>query len=157
MAKTTQSTQRAKQVAAAQNFTADRDDRRIVDGEVLYAFLDVPLTTDNAALDVIELLELPLGAMPIPELSYAQVTDDATSGALTANFGDAVDPDRYAVGINLASVGRVEFMSGTLPDAFTNRHKVTAETKLVTMTLATFTATIEAGALRVVLAYKCLG
>lgn len=162
MAATTQSTQRIAQVAAALNFADRIDDKRQIEGEVQYAFIDVPLTTDNAAEDVIELIELPPGAIPIPELSHFQVTDDATSGALTGDVGDIVDPDRYCDGANLASTGRVEFMAPAVPDGYTNRHKVVntgaaaTSTNLILLTLATFTATIEAGVLRVVLAYKSL-
>lgn len=161
---TTQSTQRAAQVAAAANYASSSriDDARQTQGAVQFAYLDVPIAADNAALEVIDLIELPEGAMVIPEQSFIQVTDDATSGALTIDIGDAVDPDRYCDGANCASTGRVEFTSAAIPDGYTNRHEcvktgvTTTTTTLIKLTLATFTATIEAGQLRVVLAYKCL-
>jgi hypothetical protein len=161
MPKTTQSTQYAAQLAAAGNFTSRIDDARQIQGAVHYATIVVPLTTDNVANDVISLLKLPPGAIVLPELSRVLVTDDATSGALTLDIGDVVDPDRYADGINAASVGIIEFcsvLSGTVPAALKTRHKVdaAAATDLVTLTLATFGATIEAGELVVVLAYKTL-
>lgn len=158
MAKTTQSEERALQVAGA-NFNDRIDDKRIIEGAVQYARLVVPLTIDNAANDVIDLIELPRGATVLPELSRVIVTDDATSGALTLDIGDASDPDRYADGIDAATPGIVEFCSvasATVPAALHNRHKVNDTTKLVKLTLASFTATIEAGELVVILAYKSL-
>jgi len=162
MAKTTQSTQRIAQAAAATSFTSRLDDKRQVEGSVQFAYIDVPVTADNVATDVIDLLELPAGAIIIPEQSFIQVTDDMTSGALTIDIGDAVDPDRYCDGANCASTGTVQFISAAIPDGYTNRHKLVdtgtaaTTTTLIQATLATFTATIEAGVFRVVLAYKSL-
>ena len=162
MAKTTQSVQYAAQVAAALPPYTRIDDKRQIEGAVQYATLKVPLTTDNAALDVITLLQLPPGAIVLPELSRVIASDDATSGALTLDIGDVVDPDRYADGINAATPGIIEFLSAgvttTTPAGLHTRHKVDPliATDLITLTLATFTATIEAGELIVVLAYKCL-
>lgn len=163
MAATTQSTQYAAQVAVASNFSsASRLDKRHTEGSVQYAFLDVATTTDNAALDVIGLIELPAGSVVYPELSFIVVTDDMTSGALTIDIGDAVDVDRYCDGANCASTGTVQFLAPAIPDGYTNRHQTVdtgvaaTTTTLIKLTLATFTATIEAGAFRVVLAYKCL-
>lgn len=157
MAKTTQSIQYA--IQAASGFANRLDDKRQIEGAVQTARLRVPLTTDNEASDVIDLVELPLGAIVLPELSRVIVTDDATSGALTLDIGDSVDPDRYADGINAASTGIIEFcsvVSGTAPAALHAQHKVTETTRLIKLTLASFTATIEAGELFVVLAYKSL-
>ena len=162
MAKTTQSTQRIAQVAAAANFASRIDDSRQVSGGIQYAFIDVTMDADNVATDVIELVELPPGAIVYPELSFINVTDDATSGALTIDIGDVLNPDRYCDGANCAAAGTVQFLAPAIPEAYTTRYPVVETTvasthgALVTMTLATFTATIEAGQLRVVLAYKCL-
>lgn len=162
MAKTLQSAQYLAQLAAALDFSDRINDKRQISGEVQYSFLDVAPTTDNAAGDVIDLIRLPDGVIVIPELSKVIVTDDMSSGAVTFNIGDVVDADRYAVGINCASPGTVEFLSGTLPDGYANRHKVTdtgataSSTNLVKLTLATYAATVEAGAFRVVLAWKSL-
>ncbi len=163
MAKQTQSTQRIAQVAAGANFSsASRVDKRTTEGNVQYAFIDVPVTADNVALDVIEVIELPPGTIIYPELSFIVVTDDMTSGALTIDLGDIVDPDRYSDGANCASTGIVQCISSGFPDGFTNRYQTVdtgvaaTTTTLILATLATFTATIEAGSFRVVLAYKNL-
>lgn len=163
MAKLTESTQRTAQLAAASSFSStSRLDKRHTEGPVQYAFIDCPVTADNVATDEIDLIELPAGAMVIPELSFIVVTDDMTSGALTIDIGDAVDVDRYCDGANCASTGTVQFLAPAIPDGYTNRHMTVdtgaaaTTTTLVKATLATFTATIEAGVFRVVLAYKCL-
>lgn len=157
MAKSTQSTQYAAQVAAQANFSARINDSRQIDGPLEYAFLDFVITTDNVQGDVLALVELPPGVIVIPEFSKVFVTDDMSSGAVTLDIGDAVDVDRYADGINAASVGVVEFFQASaIPDGYTNRHEITEETKIVTLTFATLAATIEAGGGRVALAYKSL-
>lgn len=162
MAATTQSTQRAAQVAAAADFNDRTDDSRDVSGAIQYAFIDVATTADNAADDVIDLYELPAGAMVIPEKSFIQVTDDMTSGVCTFDIGDAADADRYCDGADVASTGEVKFLSAAIPAAYSTRLKVaktgtaSTNTALVQLTIATMGATIEAGAFRVVLAYKTL-
>lgn len=161
MAATTQSAERILQVAAQSDFSVRVNDGRRLEGDVQTVTVKVPLTTDNAALNVIELIELPDNAIVFPELSFVIVTDDATSGALTLDIGDSVDPDRYADGINAASAGKIEFTSvasTTVPDGLHNRYKVVKAdgTNLIKLTLATFTATIEAGEIIVVIAFKSL-
>lgn len=162
MAKSTQSTQYAAQLAAAASFGSRIDDKRVIEGSVQYATIKVPVTADNVATDVITLLELPAGAIVLPELSRIYVTDDMTSGALTIDIGDIVDPDRYCDGANCASVGLVEFLTPATPAGLATKTPVaktgvsTTDTSLVTATLATFTATIEAGEFYVILAYKNL-
>lgn len=159
MAATTQSNEYALQVAAAASFADRLDDERLIGGNVKYATVKVPITVDNAALDEITLLELPTGAIVLPELSKVIVSDDCTSGALTLDVGDSEDPDRYTDGIDAAAAGTINFtsvVSSTVPDALHNPHKVTADTKTLVLTLATFTATIEAGELIFVIAYKTL-
>lgn len=155
MAKTTQSVQYAAQVAAAANYASTMDDARQIEGAIQYAFIDVAPTADNVATDVITLWEAPVGAIIYPELSFIVVTDDMSSGAVTIDIGDT-DVDRYCDGANCASVGTVQFLAPAIPDGYTNRHKVTEATKLIKATLATYAATVEAGAFRVVIAYKCL-
>lgn len=162
MAKTTQSTQRIAQVAAASSFADRIDDKRQISGPVQYAFIDVPVTADNVATDVIELIELPPGAIVYPELSRIITTDDMSSGTVNIDIGDIVDPDRYCDGAVCSAVGEVLFTTPAIPDGYTNRHEVvdtgvaTTATNLILLTFAALGATVEAGALRVVLAYKCL-
>jgi len=156
MPKTTQSNQRAAQIAAAANYGEALDDKRDLGASIQYAFIDVPVDIANVAGDVITLLELPLGATVIPELSSVVVTGDFSSAAATMHIGDVLDPDRYAAALNVAAAATtpLPFCGPVNPDSFANRHKVTAATKLVTATIVT--ATILAGSFRVNLAYSSL-
>lgn len=163
MPATTQSVQYAAQVAAAANFaSASRLDKRATEGSLQYAFIDVVVDSANTTADVISLIELPSGAIVYPELSFISVTDDMSSGAVTIDIGDAVDVDRYCDGANCAATGTVQFLAPATPDGYTNRHQTvdtgvaTTTTTLIKLTFAGLAATVEAGALRVVLAYKCL-
>ena len=165
MPKTTDSVQHAAQVAAAGNFATRIDDKRQIMGDVQYAKIKVVLDGSNVATDVINLLRLPPGAIVLPENSKIVVTDDLTSGALTIHVGDIVDPDRYCISANCAAPGVIDFIAAaatTFPAGFGTPHAVVrtdaaaTDTSLVQCTLATFTATIEAGEFYVVLAYKCL-
>lgn len=158
MAKTTQSVQYAAQVAAAVKFGDRINDKRSIEGTVQTALVKVVVDALNVATDVITLLELPPGSVVLPELSKIIMTDDATSGALTIDIGDVVDPDRYCDGANCAATGVVDFLTPAFPAGLGTRHYTDAATSttLITATLATFTATIEAGEFYVLLAYKSL-
>jgi hypothetical protein len=165
MPKTTQSVQYAAQVAAASNYGDTTLDKRDIMGPVQYAKCKAVFDGSNVATDVITLVQLPPGAIVLPELSKILVTDDMTSGALTIHVGDVLDPDRYCISANCAAPGVVDFIASnasTFPAGFgtplqvDNTGVAATNTSLVTMTLATFAATIEAGELYVVIAYKCL-
>ena len=158
MPKTTQSVQYAAQVAAAVKFGDRLNDKRQIEGTPQTALIKVVVDALNVATDVITLLELPPGSVVLPELSKIIMTDDATSGALTIDIGDVVDPDRYCDGANCAATGVVDFLTPAFPAGFGTRHYTDAATSttLVTATLATFGATIEAGEFYVLLAYTSL-
>lgn len=158
----TQSTQYAAQVAAATSFNSRIDDARTISGPVQYAYIDLVFPADQAALSVVDLIELPPGSIVIPEQSSIIVSNDITSGACTVDIGDVVDVDRYCDGADIAATGTVQFLAPAYPDAFTNRYSVldtgvtSTTTTLIKLTFATLTATVEVGAIRVILAYKCL-
>lgn len=151
----TNSVEYAAQLAAAANYADTIDDKRKIEGGIQYAFINVAVAADAAAADTVKLIELPVGSIVYPELSFIVVTDDMSSGAVTIDIGDT-DVDRYCDGANCAAVGTVQFLASAIPDGYTNRHKITEATKVVTLTYATLAATVEVGAYRVVLAYKCL-
>lgn len=83
------------------------------------ALADLVLVTSSfesdglVANDTIEITApLPAGLVPVPALSYVAVeTNPGTT--LTLDIGTAEDPDAYADGINVATVGLVPF--GVLP------------------------------------------
>lgn len=153
MPKTTQSNQRQAEVAGAANYAnVTLEDK----SEVRYKRFDCVLDGSNVAADVIELGTLPPGAVVLPSLSNIVVTDDMTSGDLTIDIGDATDPDRYCDGANCAAVGSVNFLNPAIPAGFTTPYSVAGADTLITATLATFTATIEAGAFSVLVAYRVI-
>ncbi len=151
----TNSTQYAAQVAAAANYADTMDDKRQIEGCIQYAFIDVAVAATDAQGDTVKLVELPVGSIVYPELSFIVVTDDMSSGAVTIDIGDT-DVDRYCDGANCAATGTVQFLAPAIPAGYTTRHKITEATKVVTLTYATLAATVEVGAFRVVIAYKSL-
>jgi hypothetical protein len=162
MAATTQSVTYAAQVAAATNYASVTLDRTTVDAPVKIAAIDLDLTADDAANTVINIFQLPPGAVVLPTLSSIVVDDAAGASALTVDVGDIVDPDRYCDGASALALGKVEFCHGTtVPDAVINPLKVNAtgvaatDTSIVTLKIATST-TPAAGHFTVFLAYTCL-
>jgi hypothetical protein len=159
MPKTTESVQYAAQVTDFVNFNDRINDERQIGTAPKYAEVKVTMDALNVATDIINLVVLPVGAIVIPSLSKVIVTDDCTSGVFTLDIGDSEDPDRYADGINVASVGEVGFtsvVSLTVPAALHAPHRLTGTTKTLLLTLSTFGATIEAGEIIVLVAYKTL-
>jgi hypothetical protein len=163
MAKTTQSVEYASQVASAIKFGDRIDDARTIEGSFQTATIKVVMDAANVATDVITLIQLPPGAIVLPQLSRVVVTDDMNDGAMTIDIGDIVDPDRYADGVDVAATGIKEFLTSAIAaDGFVNPLKVaatgvsTTDTSLITCTIATEAGTMEAGTFYVVLAYKNL-
>ena len=163
MAKCTQSTQYAAQVAAAANYASVTLDKRDIEGDVQFATIKVPLTADNVANDVIDLIRLPDGARVLPQLSKIITTADPNDGAFTVDIGDAADVDRYCDGADLAAVGMDDFLaSATTADGFINPINVSntgvaaTDTSLIQMKIITEAATMAPADVYVILAYKCL-
>lgn len=70
----------------------------------------VPCVLGAGALnDTINLCKLPVGAIPIPALSFV-LCDDA-GVTLTMDVGTAEDADMMAAGLDLATAGKKEFAS----------------------------------------------
>jgi hypothetical protein len=165
MPKTTQSALYQSQLAAGGNVVNRINDGRVTAASPQYTRVVVNFDGSNVANDVITLFELPAGSYVLPELSKIIVTDDMTSGALNVHVGDVADPDRYCISANCAAPGVVDFIAAgatAFPAGLLTRtdavKSATAakNTVLVTATLATFTATIEAGQFVVILAYASI-
>jgi hypothetical protein len=123
--------------------------------------IDVTMSASETATSTIDLIELPVGAIVLPELSYIIVDDAFGATALTLDVGDAVDPDRYADGVDVLALGKKSFIdSTTVPAGLTTRHEcvntgtASTTTTLIIATVATST-TPAAGTFKVTLAYKC--
>lgn len=72
-----------------------------------------------AANDTFQLIDLPPGAVLVPEMCKWSVSGDPGT-TLTMDCGDALDPDRYCDGANLGALsaaGVVEFTAPALPAA----------------------------------------
>lgn len=93
-------------------------DANIGSGDIEFAVIPYTLTsgTDEAAADIIELMILPAGSIPIPQLS--SITASADPGtAFTVDVGNASNPDGWGDAVALTVAGKVEFCtpSGTMP------------------------------------------
>ena len=160
MAKATQSNQYAAQLAAAENYAAVSIEGRDLGANVRFATILVEFTADNVANDVINLIRLPDGARVLPQLSKVITTEDPNDGAFVVDIGDAVDPDRYADGLDLAAVGLDDFLTpattvdGLLnPISVTNTGVSTTDTSLIQLKIITEAATMAAADVYIVLAY----
>jgi len=80
-------------------------------GKVEFAQCSYTLLGTEAATEIINLLELPKGAIVIPQLSSVACADPGTT--LTLDIGEAADPDGIADGIILSSGGLVSMASTT--------------------------------------------
>lgn len=164
MPKTTQSTEYAAQLAAADKFSARINDSRNTGGYVQFASIIVPFDgTPMATNDVINLIRLPAGAFVMPELSSIIVTGDITTGALQVYVGDILNFSRYSLTVDVADRGVKPFIAAAatnFPDGLATRRKVddtgvpATDTSLIQMTMGG--ATTSPGSLTVLLAYKCL-
>lgn len=161
MPTTTNSAQYAAQVTGGENYASVSLEGRDIGGAVQTALCKCTVTTDETATSVINLVELPTGAIVLPELCQILVTDDWADGAATVDIGDSGDPDRYADGVDCAAVGIKYFLTPAFAAGFATR-KGTAATatatqpgNLVTATIAS-NATPAAGEFYVLVAYKTL-
>lgn len=84
-------------------------------GVVLYATCIVTTSNAWAANDTIELVDLPDGAVVIPQLSH--INSNALGTTLTFNVGDSLVPARYAAGVSKSAGGQVSFASTTTQPA----------------------------------------
>ncbi len=96
----------------------------------------IDLAGTESANDTHTILRMKVGQYIIPGESYVTTEDAGTT--LTANIGDSTDVDRYAVGINLATEGKVEFCSTTtLPAGELTPFAITEATQDVQLEIAT--------------------
>jgi hypothetical protein len=116
----------------------------------------VPTSPVLAATDTIDLFDLPPGCVIIPQLSSVTCADPA-GGVFTLDIGDAVDADRYAVGINIAAGGSIGFASTTAVAAgITTPHLPTATSRVIA-TVATLVTPTAGVVLNFLVAYRIKG
>lgn len=112
---------RAKEIAARtgiSNGIINGDDKS---GLLLLATASYTLLGTEAATEILELVDLPPGAVVVPSLCSAATVADAGT-ALVFDIGDdgsggeaTPDPDRYADGLVLSAVGEVPFSTPVVP------------------------------------------
>ena len=88
----------------------------VSNGVVRYAKVRYVLTTD-AVDETIQICILPVGAVPLPELSSVSCGSDPGT-TLLMDIGNTANPDGWADGISLSSGGRVACDSGAVPAWF---------------------------------------
>lgn len=84
-------------------------------GELHVAVIPYTLAGTEAATDIINLCHLPVGAIPIPQLSHVTASADPSSGTLTLHVGTEEDVDGWANTVLLGGGGQQACTSGTMP------------------------------------------
>jgi len=115
----------------------------LASGEVHMAVVPyVAATEDESTNDVIKLCILPVGAIPIPGLSFVDC-EAMASTQYVVDIGYASNPDAIADGIQLKDAGHILATSGTMPaDAITPAPLAAADTTIYAsmMTITGITA-----------------
>lgn len=150
MAKTTNSVQYAEQLEAAANFNAIRSDNRQFGGAMQYAHVVVEFLPDAETGDVIQLLELPSGAMIFKEHSVLFVPSFITTEFCTIDVGNSNGQDVIAYSIDASSGGR-KWLS-----QFPGTVMVNAQdgSNLIKATITHVSGTLYAGFWNFCIAYK---
>lgn len=135
--------------------SAKQIDGDITGGDVRFATALVTLATGMAANDTLQLCDLPAGAVVVPQL--CSVTGADAGQPFTVDIGDALDPDRYADGLDLgAANGQKAFTAPAVPDAVLNPYRLPAQTRIYA-TIMTATAVTNGAVLSFLIAYRAKG
>lgn len=100
---------------------------------------EVAFTSGVAANDTFQLIDLPPGAVIVPELCSIHATADPGT-TLTIDVGDAGDPDRYCDGANLGALsaaGTVLFTAPAQPAAVFTPYRNNEDVTRIYATAAT--------------------
>ena len=95
-------------------------------GNVQFAHFSYTWLGSEASGEIINLMELPAGAIVIPQLSSVTTLTDA-GATVTMDIGEAADPNGMASLIVLSAVGQVSFTSTNVP-AYIAPTPLTADT-----------------------------
>jgi hypothetical protein len=122
----------AAQVAARTGLSAGIVNGDDNGGDLRFYNVEVALSASVAANDTFQLLDLPPGAVIIPELSSISATGDPGT-TLTLDVGDSGDADRYCDGANLGALsaaGIVQFTAPAIPAAVFTPYRPTDVTRI---------------------------
>lgn len=117
---------------------------KLAAGKVRYAIVPYVVVGTEAAVDVLSIVQLKEGAVPIPSLS--RVVSEAGGTALVIDIGFASDPDALSDGLTLTTAGDRAFTAGGTPVAAQyNPQPLAYADRVITATVVTAT-TLTAGA-----------
>ena len=101
--------------------------------------VEVACGASVAANDTFQLIDLPPGAVIVPELSSITASGDPGT-TLTIDVGDSGDPDRYCDGANLGALsaaGVVQFLAPAIPAAVLTPYRNNEDVTRIYATAAT--------------------
>lgn len=122
----------AAQVAARTGLSAGILNGDDDGGDLRFWNVEVALTTATAANDTFQLIDLPPGAVLVPELCSISASADPGI-TLTIDVGDSGDADRYCDGANLGALsaaGIVQFTAPAIPAAVFTPYRPTDVTRI---------------------------
>ncbi|GAT35616.1 hypothetical protein TSACC_3687 [Terrimicrobium sacchariphilum] len=129
------------------NSVRDRGDSNKVSGDIRIAEAVYTTTAGLAAGDIIDIVQLPIGAIVLPERSWVANEASGGTGAAIAKIGDAEDDDRYsATSIDLTSAG-ARAVTAVNTTAVLVRTPVTKTTNTIKATVALTSGNVTAGKL----------
>ena len=99
--------------------------------------ITVEAPTGVAGTETINIGKLGLGSIVRPTLG--RVITDGAGTSVIIDLGDSVDPDRYIDGLNVSTLGVLQFCSPAIPDGVANPHSVTEATSDLILTVASMT------------------
>ena len=127
-------------------------------------YVKIPWTsTALSSGDTINLIQLPPGSIPRPELSKIIMSTDITASTLTVDIGPASDPNGWAAAVDCAAIGVKECCSASAaPPAYIAKTELAADSNSTVVDIyATVTigsGTLDAGELvTFLLAYELPG
>ncbi len=130
----------------------------LTNGEVRYAEATYTTTgTEAASGDTIEVVSLPVGAVPMPELF--RVSHEASLGGSVVaipTIGDAIDADRYSatsISLNSTTAGS-QAVTPAVATSVLPRHTVTEATQRVVAAFSRTNAVTAGKKISFLIAYK---
>jgi hypothetical protein len=136
----------------------NRNSADLTNGDVRYAEATYTTTgTEAASGDTIELVSLPVGAVPMPELF--RVSNEASLGGSVVaipTIGDALDADRYSatsISLNSSTAGS-QAVTPAVATSVLPRHTVTEATQRVVAAFSRTNALTAGRRISFLIAYK---
>lgn len=134
-------------IAAGQQspLVENRVDGQRVTGQRRYVTAILTLTGSEAAGDLIEIADIPVGAILVP--GACRVTNEASGGTGTAisKIGDSADDDRYSATAIALTTAATALVTPVVATGIIAQYAVTAATRRIIGTLALSSGSTTAG------------